>query len=737
MTPFPDQNYLIDKVDDPIARSSANSLVAVGTGLITKAYTFFKNKQQARKAAEAYAQKYCARYGKIRLLGMPQDINLEDIYTSVKFLDHLSINNRFGSLNALEDDYRSAGKRRFQWIDCQSKQGSEVVNEHQYLYVLGNPGAGKSTFLRRVGLEALKGEYGKYKHDCIPVMIELKQFNKGSVDLVAAIANELANFGFPDNKNATEDYLKKGQLLILLDALDEVTHAYTNEVLDNIARLVTKYSQNRFILSCRIAAYRSSMTGFTTVELANFDDFQMEKFICNWFGSESDRKNKVAEECWAKLNQPEYAASKELAQTPLLLTFLCIVYDTYQDFPAQRSQLCEEALDILLRRWDAEKRLKRDKIYANWNINLEKALLSQLAYDFFSQDQLFFTKKQVLEYIDVFLADTAGDSKYVDTEAVLDAIAIQQGILVERAQGIYSFSHLTLQEYLTAQYISQDLKRIEKLVEQHLTDERWKEVFLLVAGIRNNADDLLLLIEEQANLLIKRNRKIRKLLKWSDSVIDRSNNDIEPALKKITMLACVLPVFCSPTLNIIRNYLMIIHYLTIERRYRFNYNLQNIFNSIFMIISSLMTYVHGFKTIYAEEDENIKPFNLLYFKEKVQKIQTLGFSKKIDFDGLIEILEKVSADEPTTKNNDSEDAVESIKKYANKIIGIWLKYFQVEQTTVYWEMEEIPALEQYIYTNLLLLECKHSATRVSQQVWIGIISRMLSPICEKSADTAV
>ncbi|MEO1673698.1 MAG: histidine kinase, partial [Cyanobacteria bacterium J06631_2] len=114
------------------------------------------------------------------------------------------------------------------------------------------------------------------------------------------------------------------------------------------------------------------------------------------------------------------------------------------------------------------------------------ALLAELAHDFFAANELFFTKDRILEYIQVFLSDTSGDAKYIDTDRVLEAIAIQQGILVERAKDIYSFSHLTLQEYLTAKYISQDNRRIENLVQEHLTDERWREVFLLVAGIAVN-----------------------------------------------------------------------------------------------------------------------------------------------------------------------------------------------------------------------------------------------------------
>jgi predicted NACHT family NTPase len=61
---------------------------------------------------------------------------------------------------------------------------------------------------------------------------------------------------------------------------------------------------------------------------------------------------------------------------------------------------------------------------------------------------------------------------------------------------------LTLQEYLTAQYID-DHRLVEKLVTEHLTDQRWKEVFLLVAGVmRGGTDDLLLLMENEVQKYI-------------------------------------------------------------------------------------------------------------------------------------------------------------------------------------------------------------------------------------------
>lgn len=75
---------------------------------------------------------------------------------------------------------------------------------------------------------------------------------------------------------------------------------------------------------------------------------------------------------------------------------------------------------------------------------------------------------------------------------------------MERARGIYSFSHLTFQEYFTAKYIVQNLAAgtLKRLVDQHLTKDKWEEVILLTANLLDQADDFLLLMKEKVDSLV-------------------------------------------------------------------------------------------------------------------------------------------------------------------------------------------------------------------------------------------
>ena len=132
--------------------------------------------------------------------------------------------------------------------------------------------------------------------------------------------------------------LEAGELLILFDGLDEVAKPNFSNVINKITDFVHQYSQNRFIASCRVGAYKGGLAEFTLVEIADFDDSQIQDYIINCFASASNRKMKIAQRCWQALNAPEHQEIKALAQNPLALALLCQVYEKTQDFSSSQTR---------------------------------------------------------------------------------------------------------------------------------------------------------------------------------------------------------------------------------------------------------------------------------------------------------------------------------------------------------------------------------------------------------------
>jgi predicted NACHT family NTPase len=150
----------------------------------------------------------------------------------------------------------------------------------------------------------------------------------------------------------------------------------------------------------------------------------------------------------------------------------------------------------------------------------KKQLLYQVALITFEQGDYFFEKDQIQHLIANYMGtfpeiNTDLEQLQLDSEAVLKAIEVQHGLLLERARGIYSFSHLTFQEYFAAKQIVNisDLESLKKIVS-HITNRRWRDVFLLASGISRNGDDLLRLIKQHIDRLMASDEKLQQFLIW-------------------------------------------------------------------------------------------------------------------------------------------------------------------------------------------------------------------------------
>jgi predicted NACHT family NTPase len=442
---------------------------------------------------------------------MNRPVPLSTVYTAVQVIPS-SRAFSYGSVDTLRN---ALGRKRSEPFEQRETvvPGIAIANAERFLNILGAPGAGKSTFLKRIGLEALlPRSSGEYEPATLPVYIELRRFKHEDVDLFRLIRDEFESCGLPDSTEFVALCLDKAKLLLLFDGVDEVPTEKLDRTIRAISDFADKFEKNRFITSCRTAFYKTFFQKFVDVELAPFDDDQVRTFVRNWFGSQVDRENRTADAFIRLLFSREHTSTLELARTPLLLTFLCLVFDDSQKLPANRSGLYRRALMILIEKWAAEKRVHNAPVYSDLHVELEMELLSEIAAQAYKNGQLVFSEQQLIEHISAFMKDTLNAPPQLDAHRILNAIEIQQGLLVERAPDVYSFSHLTIQEYLTAEFYHTPAKSRE-LLEQHLFNEKWREVFLLSAGM-SGADDLLTGMFNICQRTLQRDEIARRCVDW-------------------------------------------------------------------------------------------------------------------------------------------------------------------------------------------------------------------------------
>jgi hypothetical protein len=428
------------------------------------------------KALQEYRQYMRDRYSTTRLIGKPQPVPIDGIFTDVYLLDHPTAWRRF-DLKALEAEH---ARRGILSHDGKRLNALDVASQQDRLFILGKPGAGKTTLLKYLTFQAASG-----KLDRVPIFISLNEWAGSGLQLLPFIQRQFEVCDFPDTADFVKQLLKRGGALICFDGLDEV-----NEVDDQrtvitraIADFTNQYSKNKHLITCRIAATNYTFEKFTYVEIADFTPDQVLVFARNWFGQDEDKAKRFADE----LERPEHRGLGELTQTPLLLTLLCLAFETSSTFPAKRAELYEEALDALLMTWDASRLIQRDEVYHGLSLDRKRELLSWLAAEYFEQGEIFFQQKDLAQRVGAFLTTLPGieAADEPDGSGVIKATEAQHGIFVERAHRIYSFSHLTVQEYFTARHIVEHVVNgaLERLITQHLSDGRWREVFLLTASM--------------------------------------------------------------------------------------------------------------------------------------------------------------------------------------------------------------------------------------------------------------
>ena len=388
--------------------------------------------------------------------------------------------------------------------------------------ILGKPGSGKSTLLKYAAIQTLDGNSERKR---IPIFISLKDFSDSSSNLINFIVEQFEICDFPESDNFVTKILENGKAQLLLDGLDEVPNKNKEKVINQIKIFSDKYIDNQIAITCRIAAYNYNFDQFFDVELADFKDSQIKNFIENWFDPQAEK----ASLCWQQLQYEK--PIKELASIPLLLSMLCLAFDFLMFFPPNRAELYEEAIDALLKKWDGKRGVIRDEIYKNLSPKRKETMFSGIAAYTFEKNSYFIKQKILENEIARFiknLPEANEDSLEPDSEIILKAIEAQHGIFVERANKIYSFSHLTFQEYFTAKYIVDNYRKstLKKLIDYHFADDKWREVFLLTNGMIDKADEFLILLKKKNDSIIinKRNEILVRILKLIKADVIKKND---------------------------------------------------------------------------------------------------------------------------------------------------------------------------------------------------------------------
>jgi formylglycine-generating enzyme required for sulfatase activity/energy-coupling factor transporter ATP-binding protein EcfA2 len=375
--------------------------------------------------------------------------------------------------------------------------------EQKRLVILGPPGSGKTTLLHYLVLvftgvvtHTLRAQLGSP----FPMIGRLRELGGegGPAALTELLSRCCPVSGAP--KGFFERRLRRGGCIVLLDGLDEVLDSELHQrVVGEIEKLVSDYPENIFVITCRVAGWRSQLPGFRTYEIQELSSDNIRQFIGAWYrevlrtqkvnllgaspapeavkqaeGQALEEAGKRTEMLWKALSANQ--GLLRISRTPLILSLITLVhYHRYADLPKGRSRLYQQCLEILLEIWDLkEKHLG----LAGPSLNEKLMVLRAIAFHYLEQD-LLEAELPVIEQVVTPLLPRINTP--VGATELIRQIWERSGILVELAIGWYGFAHRALHDYLAAAYVVE--KERDDILVEHAGEERWQEVTLIAVGL--------------------------------------------------------------------------------------------------------------------------------------------------------------------------------------------------------------------------------------------------------------
>lgn len=281
----------------------------------------------------------------------------------------------------LTDDEKEALRKQQRRVSEDAERpvtALEAVTRSRRTVLLGNPGSGKSTFVRQLcawQALAVQGEPlpvtlpDEWPTDLLPLFTVIRAVAGGLAEVELAglsVAEQdarlldvlwahwragLTHDRAGDFADDLADRLEAGSALVVFDGLDEAPVEQRGAVVRTLAALHRRYPRlAKLIVTCRIRSYTPAVAldGYAEERLAPFDREKIERFVAAWYNAQARQGRFDAETAQARSRNLAQAALsdnlEDLSPNPMLLTTMAIVHQKETELPKERVKLYARAV---------------------------------------------------------------------------------------------------------------------------------------------------------------------------------------------------------------------------------------------------------------------------------------------------------------------------------------------------------------------------------------------------------
>ena len=374
-----------------------------------------------------------------------------------------------------------------------------AITNFDKIVILGDPGSGKSTTLKYFAYTICAHRADNEQlQTYIPIYLKATEFAKYFSDTGRSLSEFIIDINTKYGLLFSNS-LDNNKLIVLIDGLDEIN--ITNQrhnVVEKINSFTAQYPKIKMIVSSRIVGYKETRLNgyFYHLEVDKFSEEQIYFFLNNWYSTISLYSNnnleKASEEArklfrCIKQNKSVY----KLAQNPLLITIIALIYYQGSKLPEKRAALYEVATSTLLDNWV--------KLRAHQKNNIDRAVLIELLaiiafhiHEHYSSSLIpekELTQMLTNEYTKIYPYMPQKELKQ-DVNDIISFLREDAGFLFEKGfaengEALFGFVHLTFQEYFAAIEFNTKWKEgsFKSNFDNYIYNSNWTEVIKLTASL--------------------------------------------------------------------------------------------------------------------------------------------------------------------------------------------------------------------------------------------------------------